>query len=133
MVNNNLTKMPVLASTRKIEDKVILREWFERVDSEKTGSITAKQLKSAFAFGNLEFPLFVVQRMIRMYDFDRNVSKSFEEFLVLNKFLIKVQQAFADIERNRGFLGIDDVFEALNKIGVTLDPLAFYTTCESFD
>ncbi|XVF86316.1 hypothetical protein PTKIN_Ptkin18bG0029700 [Pterospermum kingtungense] len=94
-----------------MEDKAILREWFERVDSEKTGSITATQLKSAFAIGNLEFPISVVQQMIRMYDFDRNGSMSFDEFLALNKFLIK----------------------ALNKIGFSLDSPAFYTACESFD
>ncbi|EOY26109.1 Calcium-dependent protein kinase 23 isoform 7 [Theobroma cacao] len=110
-----------------MEDGVILREWFGRVDSEKTGSITATQLKSAFAIGNLDFPLSVVQQMIRMYDFDRN------EFLALNKFLIKVQQAFSDLERNRGFLATDDVYEALNKIGFSLDTPAFYAACESFD
>ncbi|XVE91189.1 hypothetical protein DITRI_Ditri20bG0134400 [Diplodiscus trichospermus] len=116
-----------------MEDKAILREWFDRVDSEKTGGITALQLKNAFAIGNLDFPLSVVQQMIRMYDFDRNGIMSFEEFVALNKFLIKVQQAFADLERNRGFLGTDDVFQALNKIGFSLDSPAFYTTCESFD
>ncbi|XP_021298181.1 sorcin-like isoform X2 [Herrania umbratica] len=116
-----------------MEDGVILREWFNRVDSEKTGSITATQLKSAFAIGNLDFPLSVVQQMIRMYDFDRNGTMSFEEFLALNKFLIKVQQAFSDLERNRGFLSTDDVYEALNKIGFSLDTPAFYAACESFD
>ncbi|XWS20559.1 hypothetical protein CRYUN_Cryun31cG0112200 [Craigia yunnanensis] len=118
-----------------MENKAILREWFERVDSEKTGSITATQLKSAFAIGNLEFPLSVVQQMIRMYDFDRNGSMSFEEFLALNKFLIKVSRLLSTLNsnRNRGFLGTDDVFEALNKIGFSLDSPAFYTACESFD
>ena len=70
----------------------ILQEWFDRVDSEKSGSITAVQLKvglnellvlmicgesninllfslisyqTALAVGNLEFPLSVVQQMIR--------------------------------------------------------------------
>ncbi|PPD76287.1 hypothetical protein GOBAR_DD26789 [Gossypium barbadense] len=49
-----------------MEDSVLLREWFDRVDSGKTGSITATQLKSAFAIGNLNFPLSVVQQMIRL-------------------------------------------------------------------
>ncbi|XP_058090656.1 uncharacterized protein LOC131237040 isoform X12 [Magnolia sinica] len=61
-----------------MENTETLREWFERVDSEKTSSITALQLKSAFAVGNLEFSLSVVQQMIRMYDFDRNGTMSFE-------------------------------------------------------
>ncbi|KAJ6937530.1 sorcin [Populus alba x Populus x berolinensis] len=82
-----------------MENKMILREWFERVDSEKTGNITATQLKSALAVGNLEFPLSVVQQMIRMYDSDRNGTMSFDEFVGLNKFLLKVQQAFSDLQR----------------------------------
>ncbi|KAJ9189426.1 hypothetical protein P3X46_000722 [Hevea brasiliensis] len=116
-----------------MENTTILREWFERVDSEKTGSITATQLMSALAVGNLQFPLSIVQQMIRMYDFDRNGTMSFEEFVALNKFLLKVQHAFSDLERDRGYLLPDDVYEALVKIGFTLDSPAFYTVCESFD
>ncbi|XP_029146241.2 uncharacterized protein [Arachis hypogaea] len=71
--------------------------------------------------------------MIKMYDFDRNGTMSFEEFVALNKFLIKVQHAFSDLERGRGFLVLDDVFEALVKIGFTLDSPAFYSACASFD
>ncbi|KAK4761342.1 hypothetical protein SAY87_006235 [Trapa incisa] len=116
-----------------MENAAVLREWFERVDSEKTGSITAPQLKRAFSVGNLEFSLSVVEQMIRMYDYDRNGTMSFEEFVALNKFLLKVQQAFADLERGRGYLVPEEVYEAFLKIGFTLDSPAFYTVCESFD
>ncbi|KAH7518269.1 hypothetical protein FEM48_Zijuj09G0153600 [Ziziphus jujuba var. spinosa] len=116
-----------------MENTAILREWFDRVDSEKIGSITASQLKSALSVGNLEFPLSIVQQMIRVYDFDRNGTMSFEEFVALNKFLLKVQQAFSDLERGRGYLVPDDVYKALVKIGFLLDTPAFLTACESFD
>ncbi|CAO2815743.1 unnamed protein product [Amaranthus hypochondriacus] len=114
-------------------DSAILKEWFDRVDSAHTGNITASQLKSALAVGNLDLPLSVVQQMIRMYDFDRNGTMSFEEFLALNQFLLRVQQAFSDFERGRGFLVHDEVYEALVKLGFSLDSPAFYTACESFD
>ncbi|KAK4740417.1 hypothetical protein R3W88_004114 [Solanum pinnatisectum] len=117
----------------KMENSAILREWFERVDTDKIGSITAIQLKSAFAIGNLQFPITVVQQMIRMCDFDQNGTMSFEEFVELNKFLLKVQHVFSDLERGRGFLVPDDVYEALIKIGFRLDSPALYTVCESFD
>ncbi|XP_057436645.1 uncharacterized protein LOC130729044 [Lotus japonicus] len=123
----------VLSRMDEMEKKAVLREWFDRVDSEKTGSITAPQLKTALAVGNLEFPLSVVQQMIRMCDFDRNGTMSFQEFVALNTFLLKVQHAFSDLERGRGFLVPDDVFEALVKIGFMLDSPAFYSVCESFD
>ncbi|KAK3412831.1 hypothetical protein EUGRSUZ_I01514 [Eucalyptus grandis] len=116
-----------------MENKAILKEWFERVDSEKTGSITAVQLKRALAVGNLELSISVVEQMIRMYDFDRNGTMSFEEFVALNKFLLKVQHAFSDLERGRGYLVPDDVYEALVKIGFSLDSPSFYSVCESFD
>ncbi|KAF8406701.1 hypothetical protein HHK36_008793 [Tetracentron sinense] len=181
--------MPSFSNDVKMENTAILKEWFERVDSDKTGNIAAPQLKvllfklpsyfpffpnpnlnflfSLFGFfpdpdlffdtiddqrvlavGNLEFPLSVVQQMIRMYDFDRNGTMSFEEFVALNKFLLKellnsffiylliflqLQHAFSDLERGRGFLAPDDIYEALVKVGFSLDSPAFYTVCESFD
>ncbi|KNA18148.1 hypothetical protein SOVF_073490 [Spinacia oleracea] len=114
-------------------DLAILREWFDRVDSSRTGNITAPLLKNALSVGNLDLPLSVVQQMIRMYDFDKNGTMSFEEFVALNQFLLKVQQAFSDLERDRGFLLHDQVNEALMKLGFSLDSPAFYTACESFD
>ncbi|KAL6522491.1 hypothetical protein OROMI_031449 [Orobanche minor] len=116
-----------------MENRSILREWFDRVDYQKTGNITATQLKSVFAVGNLHFPISVVQQMVRMYDFDRNGTMSFEEFVELNKFLLKIQQAFSGLDRGRGFLVPDEAYEALVKIGFSLDSPAFYTACESFD
>ncbi|XP_058785742.1 uncharacterized protein LOC131660515 isoform X1 [Vicia villosa] len=114
-------------------NETVLREWFNRVDSENSGSITALQLQSALGKGNLEFSLSVVEQMIRMYDFDRNGTMSFQEFVALNNFLLKVQHAFSDLERGRGFLLPDDVFQAVVKIGFMLDSPAFYSVCESFD
>ncbi|GFY89756.1 hypothetical protein Acr_06g0016960 [Actinidia rufa] len=93
-----------------MESTAILRQWFDRVDSEKTGNITAAQLKSALVVGNLEFPITVVQQMSRMYDFDRNGTMNFEALTC--------------------FLRLG---EALLKIGFSLDSSAFYTVCESFD
>ncbi|KAJ0489892.1 putative EF-hand domain pair protein [Helianthus annuus] len=55
------------------------------------------------------------------------------EFVALNKFLLKVQQAFSDLERGRGFLAPDEVYEALLKLDISMDSPAFYTVCESFD
>ncbi|XP_077231240.1 uncharacterized protein LOC143864229 isoform X2 [Tasmannia lanceolata] len=116
-----------------MENTAILKEWFERVDTNNTGNITVPQLKRALAVGNLEFSLSVVQQMIRMYDFDRNGTMSFDEFVALNKFLLKVQSAFSVLERGRGFLTPNDVYEAVLKVGFSLDSPAFYTVCESFD
>ncbi|KAL5679120.1 hypothetical protein ACJX0J_005505, partial [Zea mays] len=116
-----------------MENAVVLREWFDRVDAGRTGNITAAQLQGALAVGNLNFPISVVQQMIRMYDFDRNGTMNFEEFLALNKFLQKVQNVFSTLDRGRGFLSLEEVYQALIKLGFSLDSPAFYTVCESFD
>ncbi|GLJ15430.1 hypothetical protein SUGI_0253320 [Cryptomeria japonica] len=110
-----------------------LRRWFESVDVNKTGNINAAHLKEALAAGNLHFSDSVVQQMIRMHDADRNGIMSFEEFVVLNRFLSNVQNAYAIMERGSGFLTLSDVYEALLKAGYTLDQPAFYTVCQSFD
>ncbi|GJR85387.1 sorcin-like protein [Tanacetum coccineum] len=126
----------------------VLKEWFDRVDSDKTGSITSFQLQRALGVGNLQFPISIVQQMIRMYDFDKNGTMSFEGLLVNGCSLLElialvslkhemyddeVQQAFSDLERGRGFLVPDEVYEALLKLDISLDSPAFYTVCESFD
>ncbi|KAB1205915.1 hypothetical protein CJ030_MR7G027900 [Morella rubra] len=71
-----------------MENTAILREWFGRVDTEKTGSATAPQLKfkrqrfpitrELLLLGSSTSPLTVVQQMISMYDFDRNGTMSFD-------------------------------------------------------
>ncbi|KAG6515696.1 hypothetical protein ZIOFF_026125 [Zingiber officinale] len=150
-----------------MDNAVILREWYDRVDSNRSGNITAHQLQRALSVGNLDFSLSVVQQMIRMYDFDGNGTMNFEggfitlflvmqcvgccqdahgsagitsfisltskKFLALNKFLLKVQNAFTLKERGRGYLNPDDVYEGLVSLGFSLDSPSFLTVCESFD
>ncbi|KAE8808422.1 sorcin-like [Hordeum vulgare] len=110
-----------------MENAVVLREWFDRVDAAGTGNVTAPQLQSALAVGNLDFPLSVVQQMIRMYDFDRNGTMSFQDII-----LVYFSYPLLNF-RGRGFLSLEDVYEALIKLGFSLDSPAFYTVCESFD
>lgn len=110
-----------------------LRAWFESVDVQGTGEINASDLKQALAAGNLHFSDSVAQQMIRMHDADRNGIMSFAEFVALNKFLSNVQNAYIVVERGRGFLTLNDVYEALTMAGYALDQPAFYTLCESFD
>jgi Ca2+-binding EF-hand superfamily protein len=110
-----------------------LRAWFESVDVQGAGQINGSDLKKALAAGNLHFSDSVAQQMIRMHDADRNGIMSFAEFVALNKFLSNVQNAYIVVERGRGFLTLNDVYEALTMSGYALDQPAFYTLCESFD
>ena len=40
-----ITELVVEVEIKKMENTAMLKDWFERVDSEKTGTITAPQLK----------------------------------------------------------------------------------------
>ncbi|KAH9315104.1 hypothetical protein KI387_023731, partial [Taxus chinensis] len=80
----------------------------------------------ALGAGNLHFSDSVVHQMIRMHDTDRNGIMSFQEFVVLNRFLSnvcitfnygnrmngnQVQNAYTTVERGSGFLTLNDVYE----------------------
>ncbi|ONL93357.1 Peflin [Zea mays] len=121
-----------------MENAVVLREWFDRVDAGRTGNITAAQLQGALAVGNLNFPISVVQQMISN-DNGLLVQDSF--WLLTNSYRryvfpvsnLQVQNVFSTLDRGRGFLSLEEVYQALIKLGFSLDSPAFYTVCESFD
>ncbi|KAJ4829729.1 hypothetical protein Tsubulata_020738, partial [Turnera subulata] len=53
--NKKMLSQQTPISTKRMEGRRgVLREWFERVDSEKTGNITATQLQVQPAFSDLE-------------------------------------------------------------------------------
>ncbi|KAJ7558073.1 hypothetical protein O6H91_04G024000 [Diphasiastrum complanatum] len=110
-----------------------LRIWFQSVDTDQSGSINVAELQQALAAGNLQFPATVIAQMIRMYDKDQSGTMSFEEFVSLHKFLTLVQNSFMSNERERGILGLNEVYSALQQAGYPLDRPSFYTTCQSFD
>nr|DAD41705.1 TPA_asm: hypothetical protein HUJ06_016028 [Nelumbo nucifera] len=70
--------------------------------------------------------------MIRMYDFYRNGTMSIEEFVHFNKFLLKVRQAFLDLEGGHGFLVPNEVYEALIKVRFSLDLLLFIQSVRAY-
>ncbi|TKY75535.1 Sorcin protein [Spatholobus suberectus] len=110
-----------------MENRVILQEWFDRVDSEKSGSITALQLKTALAVGNLEFPLSVVEQMIR------NGTMSFEGYENITDDSLRNSAYTTRFFLATHFDEFYVCFQALVKIGFMLDSPAFYSVCESFD
>jgi hypothetical protein len=45
----------------------------------------------------------------------------------------QVQTSFSNVSRDRGFLALNEVYQALQQAGFTLDEPSFYTACQSFD
>jgi hypothetical protein len=45
----------------------------------------------------------------------------------------QVQTSFSNVSRDQGFLALNEVYQALQQAGFTLDEPSFYTACQSFD
>ncbi|CAM6066483.1 unnamed protein product [Sphagnum tenellum] len=121
-----------------MEEQQYLRMWFESVDEDKSGSINSLELQRALEVGNLKFPKSIVDQMIRMYDADQNGVMSFEgntdSFLVINIKLVFHNVRISHLGLwDRGFLALNEVYQALQQAGFTLDEPSFYTACQSFD
>ncbi|KAH8947322.1 hypothetical protein BDL97_11G034400 [Sphagnum fallax] len=56
-----------------------------------------------------------------------------KEFVSLHGFLNLVQTSFSNVSRDWGFLALNEVYQALQQAGFTLDEPCFYTACQSFD
>ncbi|CAK9258007.1 unnamed protein product [Sphagnum jensenii] len=121
-----------------MEEQQYLRMWFESVDEDKSGSINSLELQRALEVGNLKFPKSIVDQMIRMYDADQNGVMSFEgnadSFLVINIKLVFHNVRISHLGLwDQGFLALNEVYQALQQAGFTLDEPSFYTACQSFD
>jgi hypothetical protein len=63
--------------------------------------------------------------------------KYFYSFVIscgeLSCWVPQVQTSFSNVSRDRGFLALNEVYQALQQAGFTLDEPSFYTACQSFD
>lgn len=72
-------------------DNQALQQWFNVVDSDRSGQVNAAELQKALAQGGLNFSMKLVSSLIRMYDADRTAQLSFPQFCEVHKFLVRVQ------------------------------------------
>lgn len=111
-----------------------LRQWFDSMDTDGNGHLTAQELQTALAHGNLHFSLSSVAHIIRIHDRDNSGTISFEEFSKLHEFLTNVQRSFEYFDTNRrGSLGLDKIQQALSHAGYNLDDRVLQTVFQRFD
>ncbi|GBF97054.1 hypothetical protein Rsub_09527 [Raphidocelis subcapitata] len=111
-----------------------LRQWFDSIDTDKSGHLSAKELQRALALGNLEFTITDVDAMVRAFDTNGTRTLAFDEFQRLHNFLVNVQQSFHTFDKDRsGRLSTDEVNSALKQAGFALDAPAVAAMIEKFD
>lgn len=111
-----------------------LRQWFDAVDRDRSGQISAKELQTALAMGNLKFSLATVAQMIKIHDVDSTGCISFQEFERLHDFLTTMQQTFSYFDQDKGgSLSLDEIYRAMTHAGFKLDRTAFTAVVAAFD
>jgi Ca2+-binding EF-hand superfamily protein len=114
-----------------------LQQWFESVDTDKSGRISPQELQRALALGGLNFSMKLASSLIRMHDVNGSNTLDFHEFVALHTYLQTLQQTFATCDRDRsGKLNLQQVQDALRRLGFDLDMQpegAFYKLVQSYD
>ncbi|KAG2497582.1 hypothetical protein HYH03_004328 [Edaphochlamys debaryana] len=106
-------------------DPLVAQLWFEFVDSDRSGLLTAKELRQALEIGGLDYSLPQAYMFVRAFDSKNNQKLNVNEFVELHKFLSSVTDAFVGVAGAAGrSVSGEQALAALGRLGYTLDPSA---------
>lgn len=111
-----------------------LREWFDAVDTDRSGAIDAHELVNALRRGRINVSLTGAARLIALVD-DRGARQvTFEQFKALHPFIDAMARGFKrrDLSGD-GYLQIDEVAAALVDSGHRLSAGCLQTLMLKFD
>eukprot|EP01114_Cavostelium_apophysatum_P021411 TRINITY_DN745_c0_g1_i1.p1 TRINITY_DN745_c0_g1~~TRINITY_DN745_c0_g1_i1.p1 ORF type:complete len:396 (+),score=98.47 TRINITY_DN745_c0_g1_i1:80-1267(+) len=110
-----------------------LRAWFDSVDKDRSGTITAVELATLPLMGK---PLGIdaAKKLIKVFDKNYTGNIDFNEYCSLHQFIFKMQGAFyaADADRS-GFLDPREIFNAISGAGFQLTLQTVQTICAKYD
>jgi len=112
-----------------------IAQWFNTVDKDRTGRLSADQLQQALRNNNYTtFDLAVVQLMITMFDRDNSRTINVNEFCELWKYLGDWRKTFDrfDVDRS-GNITKDELQQALTTMGYTFSPQFPNLVMQKFD
>eukprot|EP01121_Diplochlamys_sp_Union-15-3_P008829 TRINITY_DN2368_c0_g1_i2.p1 TRINITY_DN2368_c0_g1~~TRINITY_DN2368_c0_g1_i2.p1 ORF type:complete len:234 (+),score=25.15 TRINITY_DN2368_c0_g1_i2:48-704(+) len=110
-----------------------LQYWFQSVDRDRSGSISANELAMVQFYGRpLGFPCAV--KILRAFDQDRSGSIDFREYVALHGFLQTISSAFMMADRDRsGTLDPTEIFTALSGAGFLLTQPTVISICRRYN
>jgi len=103
-----------------------LYQWFNNVDVDRSGAISANELQAALSLGSFTFDADLCRKMIGMFDQDMSGTININEFCQLHNYLTAMKGAFyqIDVDKN-GTLSYQEVDQALRSGGYNLSPVLF--------
>lgn len=97
--------------------------WFQSVDLDRSGKITAKELQQALFNADWKhFNAETVRLMISMFDKDQSGTIDLQEFQQLWKFIQEWREIFNRFDRGSGKLGLNELQNAYQQMGFNLSP-----------
>ncbi|CAH8864995.1 unnamed protein product [Trichobilharzia szidati] len=109
--------------------------FFNQVDTNRSGSISADELQRALNNGlGTAFNMRTVDLMIAMFDKDMNGTMNLEEFNQLFTFVQQWQTCFRNYDRDRsGTIDVNEFQTALSSFGYRLSPQFITLLIRKFD
>jgi len=112
-----------------------LRGYFERVDANKSGTITPAELQKALVNGNgTEFNMVTINSMISLFDKDKSGEICYTEFGALWRYVVDWQNCFKAFDKDKsGTINQSELQEALTTFGYNLSPQVYRLLLRKFD
>lgn len=111
-----------------------LQQWFQSVDTDRTGQISAVELARLTFFGQ-PLGLAAAQKFVLAFDKDRSGQISFDEYVAMHVFINAVGNAFVTNDRDRSqTLDFNEIQAALASTGFfQLPPPAVFALLQKLD
>jgi Ca2+-binding EF-hand superfamily protein len=111
-----------------------LVQWFNAVDSDRSGFIDVKELQAALSNGGFQFQTEAALSLIKMFDPQRNGKLDFKGFEQLYGYLTKMKGGFTQVDKDRsGTLDMNEVYQALGLAGFQIGNQSFQQIFVKFD
>lgn len=112
---------PKMSSKQRLENE--LRATFERVDTDRSGRISARELSLALTnFDNTRFQDSTVRLMIKLFTNESSSSLNFEQFVSLWKYLTAYKKLFVAADVNKlGDISFGEFQRIIEQIGYKLN------------
>ncbi|KAL6068378.1 Protodermal factor 1 [Balamuthia mandrillaris] len=116
------------------DEMMMLREWFNAVDQDRSGSIDATELQRALAAGGDKFDTHAVRQMVAMFDADGNGNIDLSEFVSLFRYIGAIRHSFDTFDqRRKGSLDVNETAQAIARANFNLPQVTLVTAFQKFD
>lgn len=117
----NVSEPPKISSKQRLENE--LRATFERVDTNRSGRILARELSLALTnFDNTRFQDLTVRLMIKLFTNELALGLNFDQFVSLWKYLTAYKKLFVAADANKlGDISFGEFQRIIEQIGYKLN------------